>query len=952
MRAAVLLMTDVVGSTRLWAAEHEAMNEAMARHHEIVHSLVAAHGGSRPVDQGEGDAVFAAFTSATAGLACAADVQRALLGQRWSTSVPLSVRIALHVGEVEERSGNLFGDPVNRCARLRGLAAGGQTLVSSALYELVRDRLPKGVELVDLGEHRLKDLARPERVWQLSGVGLDGPFPPLAALDGVRHNLPVQTSTFIGREQDFADLVALVRSSRLVTLTGFGGMGKTRLALQAAAALADGSLGDVWFVDLAAVEDPALVPARVAEVLGLRGGAGQPADALVAALQDSPAVLLLDNLEQVLGCAAFVADLLARAPAVRVLATSREPLHVRGERQVPVPPLRLSAGDVSSESLSTEAVRLFVDRAVSVRPDFVLDDVTAPAVVAVCARLDGLPLALELAAARLNVLTVDKLLVRLDSALSVLTGGARDMPERHRTLRATIAWSYDALSRDEQLLLSRLSVFDGSAAMEMLEDVCGDGLDVLDVVGSLVDKSLVRRADVDGEPRFSLLVSIRQFAAEQLDPTATRGLRDRYADHVARTLNSFKIAASSAYPHRHAWVSRELVHIRFALSHVRVVGSVVDFADLVVALDDTFFHRGLVAEALALAEEALGRVDESKAPLAPERLTTLLVAAAVPRSFLGLPQSDAPRRAIEAARKCSDRGVAAETLANVMSYAARSAEEARALIAELDRALDTLDDTSMIFNDRDNTVALVLRYVDPPTALDAALRMASPIFGPVKASAVLLDRGEWRRALEVLERADQTALTGQPNPTWASRIAASRARALAHAGRLVEARAAAEETVAIETSIGVPPLLGGIVLTEVEWRADDAAGAVRVSDDVLSRCAPDTLSSQGVVRLLWRRAVALAAVGRHAEAADLLPNARDVFAASELYGPRELLGVLVARAGEVADVDPARAAELLASVHAHRGNWVLPFAMDARLDQLLKRLPIHHGAVPHPTEAW
>ena len=357
----MLVLTDVEGSTRLWQDEPDAMAAAMRRHHEIVHGAVAAHGGWRPPDQGEGDAVFAAFASATAAVAAVVQVQRELAAERWPTPVPLRVRIGVHVGEVRQRDGNLLGEPVNRCARLRGLGSGGQTLLSAPVFELVRDRLPAGTSATDLGEHRMKDLTRPERVHQLDIAGLESSFPPLTSLERARHNLPMQVTPFIGRADELAALVAAVRAHRLVTLTGFGGMGKTRLALQAAAGLAgDAEVGDVWFVDLATVTDPSLVPARVAEAAGVRFGAGDPAHALVAAFAGRPTLLVLDNLEQVLGCAWFVAELVAAAPAVRVLVTSREPLRVRAERQIPLAPMAVPEARVPPEVLSTyDAVRFF-----------------------------------------------------------------------------------------------------------------------------------------------------------------------------------------------------------------------------------------------------------------------------------------------------------------------------------------------------------------------------------------------------------------------------------------------------------------------------------------------------------------------------------------------------------------------------------------------------------------
>ncbi|HTL23209.1 MAG TPA: adenylate/guanylate cyclase domain-containing protein, partial [Mycobacteriales bacterium] len=337
-RTTALLLTDVVGSTALWQAHPEQMSAAMARHHDIVAKVVATHGGRLPQDQGEGDARFAAFDSAIAAVAAAVDVQRALAAEPWPEPVRLSVRMGIHAGEVLERDGNLFGDPVNRCARIRGLAHGGQVLLSGTTKELVEGWPPEGVGMLDLGEHRMKDLTAPVRIYQVTHPELPAEFPPLASLNRARHNLPVQLSSFVGRTAALAELVALVRAHPLVTVTGFGGMGKTRLALQAGAELADGDGDGVWFVDLSAVRDAAGLPEAVARVLGLSGD-GDPLDLVRAHLADKRILLLCDNVEQLLPDAAgLLAAVAGAGPGVRVLVTSREPVGLRGEQVYPLPP--------------------------------------------------------------------------------------------------------------------------------------------------------------------------------------------------------------------------------------------------------------------------------------------------------------------------------------------------------------------------------------------------------------------------------------------------------------------------------------------------------------------------------------------------------------------------------------------------------------------------------------
>lgn len=521
-----LLLTDVVGSTAAWQAHPAQMNAAMARHHDIVAKAVAAHDGRLPQDQGEGDARFAAFGSAIAAVAAAVDIQRALMAEPWPEPIRLTVRMGIHAGEVIERDANLFGDAVNRCARIRGLAHGGQVLVSATTKELIEGWPPDGVGMLDLGEHRMKDLTAPVRIYQVTHPDLPVEFPPLVSLNRARHNLPVQLSSFVGRQEALAELGRLVQDHQLVTVTGFGGMGKTRLALQVGAELADGEGDGVWFVDLSAVRDPAGLPEAVARVLGL-SGEGQPLDVLRAHLADKRVLLLCDNVEQLLPDAApLLAALAGAGPGVRVLVTSREPVGLRGEQVYPLPPL---ASPVPSRTLETveslgvyDAATLFIARASAADPRFAVDNSTAPALAAICARLDGWPLALELAAARVRLLGLPGLLDRLNDRLAVLTSSSRDIPDRQRTLRETIAWSYDLLAADEQRLLARLSVFVGGATLDAIAAVCAPGLeiDVLEALGSLLDKSLVHQDEHDGRLRYRLLETVRDFAAEQLDASS------------------------------------------------------------------------------------------------------------------------------------------------------------------------------------------------------------------------------------------------------------------------------------------------------------------------------------------------------------------------------------------------------------------------------------------------
>ena len=519
------LFTDIEDSTKMWERSQQAMQAALARHDEILRRAIEDRGGY--VFKTVGDAFCCAFSTAPDALEAALDAQRLLLKERWAESGPLRVRMALHMGTAEERDEDYFGPPVNRVARLLSAAHGGQVLLSLPTHEMVRDQLPAGMSLAELGEHRLKDLFRPERVFQLSAPGLPVEFPPLRTLDTYRNNLPLQPTPLVGREKEVSEVCDLQRGTetRLLTLTGPGGTGKTRLALQAAADLLDDFPDGTFFAQLATLTEAELFLSTVAETLGVRETGEQPLDeSLKDYLSERRMLLLLDNFEQVLGAAPTVTEMLAGAPELKVLATSRAPLGLYGEKEYAVPPL--SVPDVRHlpdfKTLSQyEAVRLFIERAKSAKADFEVTDESAPAVAEICVRLDGLPLAIELAAARIKMLPPKAMLQRLSSRLKLLTGGARDLPERQRTLRGTIEWSFALLDEGEQLLFGRLAVFSGGRTLEAIEAICdaeGDlPVDAFEGVSSLVDKSLIRQEEEPGgEPRFVMLETVHEYAREKL----------------------------------------------------------------------------------------------------------------------------------------------------------------------------------------------------------------------------------------------------------------------------------------------------------------------------------------------------------------------------------------------------------------------------------------------------
>jgi predicted ATPase/class 3 adenylate cyclase len=536
------LFTDIEGSTKLWEQSPRGMQVALTRHDALLWEAIERHGGF--VFKTVGDAFCAVFPTALDALESALAAQRTLLSEAWGDEIgALSARMALHTGAAHERDGDYFGPPVNRVARLLSAGHGGQVLLSSSTQELVRDHLPPQTHLRDLGERRLKDLSRPERIFQLTAPDLPSEFPPLRTLETHTNNLPLQATPLIGREREVEAVCGRLRSPerRLLTLLGPGGTGKTRVGLQVAAELVDDFEDGVFFVPIAAITDPTLVAPTIARVLGLsEGGAQPPEELLEGYLRDRQTLLLLDNLEQVLESASVVDRLLSTAANLKILATSRIPLGLYGEYEFPVPPLSLP----DPESLPPlehlpeyEAVRLFVERARAVKPDFSLTEENAPAVVEICARLDGLPLAIELAAARIKLLPPQVLLDRLGNRLKILTGGARNLPERQRTLRNAIEWSYGLLDEGEKMLFGRLGVFSSGATLEAMEAVCdaeGDlPTDAFEGASSLLDKSLLRQEEgAGGEPRFVMLETIHEFANVMLEDSgeaeAVRRARAEY----------------------------------------------------------------------------------------------------------------------------------------------------------------------------------------------------------------------------------------------------------------------------------------------------------------------------------------------------------------------------------------------------------------------------------------
>jgi predicted ATPase/class 3 adenylate cyclase len=637
------LFTDVEGSTRLAESLGDAFGPLLERHHALLRDAIAAGGGVEVST--EGDAFFAVFTSAPRAVAAVAEAQRALAAEPWTRGADVRVRMGLHTGEAVIGADNYVGLAVHRAARVASSAHGGQILVSGAAGALAAAGLPPDVELRDLGRFRLRDLTEPEQLYQVVAPGLADDFPPPRTLDATPNNLPTQLTTFLGREKELRDILASLPETRLLTLSGPGGTGKTRLSLEVAGRVMDRYPGGVYFVDLSSVTEPDLVPSAIAQAIGLADPGGRAvADRIAERLRGAPSLLVLDNFEQVEEAAPVVADLLSAAPPVTVLVTTRNVLHLYGEREYPVPPLGLPdprrLPDLATLS-HFESVALFIERAVAVRPDFRVTNENAPAVAQICVRLDGLPLAIELVAARIRLLPPQAMLERLGGRLDLARSGARDLPERQQTLRGAISWSYEMLPDGDAALFAALSVFSGGAELEHLEVVCG-GLvegDPLDGLASLVDKSLVRQIEgVGGAPRFSMLETIREYAAEQLSGRQlTDDVRTRHGEVFCGLAEAARDELVGA--DQRLWLDRleqEHDNLRAALAWAHDAGRIDAALRLVANLWRFWQMRGYLVEGYDHATAALAAARPDEDPLI---LADALEAAGGLAYWLGDPAS-------------------------------------------------------------------------------------------------------------------------------------------------------------------------------------------------------------------------------------------------------------------------------------------------------------------------
>jgi predicted ATPase/class 3 adenylate cyclase/DNA-binding CsgD family transcriptional regulator len=802
-----LLLADVEGSTRLWETQPEEMSAAIARLDRTVSDVVAAHDGVRPVEQGEGDSFVAAFARASDAVAAALQLQRAPLA-------PIRLRIGVHTGEIQLRDdANYIGPTINRTARLRDLAHGGQTVLSGATEAMVLDRLPAGAWLTDLGTHALRDLPRPERVVQLCHPDLVNEFPPLRTSKTVAAtNLPVQLTSFVGRGAELTQLRELRAQNRVVTLTGAGGAGKTRLAIQVAAAMV-GEFGDgVWYVDLAPITDPELVAVTVARALGLPDQPGRSTmDSLLRYVGGRQMLVVLDNCEHLLDASAeLVVALLSGAPRLTLLATSREAIGVAGEVSWRVPSL----------SLTDEAIELFADRARHARPDFTLTDDNAAAVGEICARLDGVPLAIELAAARVRALSLAEILDSLHDRFRLLTGGARTAVRRPQTLRASVDWSHALLTEPERALLRRLAVFLGGFDIDAAQAVAGSGdvqrYQVLDQLTLLVDKSLVVADDSGGRTRYRLLETVRQYALEKLGESGEAdAVRARHRDHYTSLAAPLDAPAGRDYEQRLEQADIEIDNLRAAFGWSRENSDVELALALASSLQPLWLARGRLREGLAWFDTALADDNAQHPEVAAAVRARALADRAMLGSWVGV-------------------GAAADSL--------DQAQQALVIARELDdpdllaRALTAC-----------GYIAAYTTYTNP----EMARGYFAEALGPARASG---DR--WRLSQILASQAAGAILAGEP---IAARAAAEEGRDLADAigDRFTSRRC--------RMGLGLAQAVRGELAGAVAQFREVAAEAEAAHDQI---CRADSLAYQGVA-LAYQgdTAAARAAAGAAIEAA-------------------------------------------------------------------------------------
>ncbi len=822
--------TDIEGSTQRWERDRPAMEAAVRRHDALLRASIAAHDGE--VFKTIGDAFCAAFRRPEDAARAMLAAQRSLAAEDFSAVGGLRVRAALHAGTADERDGDYFGPTLNRVARLLALGHGGQVLVSGVTSELLRGVLPPDASLIDLGEHRLKDLTRPEHVFQLLVPEMPRDFPPLRSLDAHANNLPAVLTSLVGRETEVAEVAALLAARRLVTLVGSGGIGKTRVSLQVAANALDGFAGGVWFVELAPVASGDYLPATVAQAMGLTlPSEGDPLEHLVRALRDKRALLVLDNCEHVIESAARAAAALLRGcPQLAVLASSRQALGIAGEATYRMPALGFP-GEVQAATLSAldaasfPAIELFVSRAQAADGRFALADENAASIAEICRRLDGIPLALELAASRVRILSPRQLRERLDERFRMLTNGRRDALPRQQTLRALIDWSYDLLDEREKALFRHLSIFvdpfpiEGASAVGSSPDV--DELEVFDLLGSLVDKSLVL-AEPDGDAlRYRMLESTRAYACGKLEDAGER--EAQAARHLQYLTERFEGAAQ-------LWeqTGRGSEIVRLLATGINDVRAALDWSltrdvpagsALLAAIDSGWASVGLAGEAQRRLEAQIAAFGSSEAGLAARLWITL--------GYLTLHDGHAPKSrevaatGLELARASGDAAILVSALAVFADAVVRLRlfDEAEGALAEAEaisvrsevlrgRLLEARAFLSSARGDLDSATRAFEQQRDDGRAVGSRSNVLATV---ANLAEIEHERGQTRRAIELAREALPAARAG-PRPDILASLLANLAGYLAAAGEPLAAIQAARDSIEVQAPLDPGSFLIAIAL--------------------------------------------------------------------------------------------------------------------------------------------
>jgi predicted ATPase/class 3 adenylate cyclase/DNA-binding CsgD family transcriptional regulator len=848
---ATLLLADVEGSTRLWETQPAEMTAGLARLNQTVAEVIAAYGGVRPVEQGEGDSFVAAFVRASDAVACALELQRAPLA-------PIRLRIGVHTGEVQLRDeGNYAGSTINRTARLRDLAHGGQTVLSGATEDIVVDRLPDGAWLTDLGTHALRDLPRPERVVQLCHPDLRDEFPPLRTPQsfGV-HNLPVQLTSFVGRKAEIEEVRRLLADSRLVTLTGAGGAGKTRLAVEIAVRIAPEFGDGVWYVDLAPVTHPEVVPVTVARALGLPDQPGRSTlDTLLRFVRDRHLLVVTDNCEHVLDATAeLVMALLGGAPGLTVLATSREPIGVAGEATWRVPSL----------SVADAAIELFADRARLAQTGFTIGSDNAATVAEICGRLDGMPLAIELAAARVRALSLAEILDGLHDRFRLLTGGARTAVRRQQTLRASVDWSHALLSEPERVLFRRLSVFLAGLDLDAAQAVAGDGdverYQVLDQLTLLVDKSLVVAENTSGRTRYRLLETVRQYALEKLAESGEAdAVRERHRDHYTAMAAMLDAPARTDYERRVEQAAEEMDNLRAAFVWSLEAGDVGRALELATSLQPLWFTRGCIREGLAWFDAAITVGDKHISEVGDAVRARALGDKALLDAWVAAKFSmDLAEQALAIARELDDPAVLARVLTDCGAVAGYyDPEVARSYFAEaigLARAIGDRWRLSQILAFQAQGAAIAGDPLASRAAAEEGRNLADAIGDGSNSRQCRLwlglAQGVFGDVVGAVKQLDEVTAEAEAahDEMWRVSGLGSLGTALAYQGQAAAARAAAEATLEAGSQLGGFFVgMGYQVLALAALAAGDGAGAQEARE-----AAAKHITAVGEMGAMWR----------------------------------------------------------------------------------------------------